>query len=48
VENQMKKRIPSFKELVINNKLQIQEDLRELEKIEVKIEDKHSKKLQLS
>ncbi|WML52621.1 FbpB family small basic protein [Neobacillus sp. PS3-12] len=44
----MKKRIPSFKELVINNKLQIQEDLRELEKIEVKIEDKHSKKLQLS
>jgi hypothetical protein len=44
----MKKRILSFKELVLNNKQQIQEDLRELEKIEVKIEDKHSKRLQLS
>jgi hypothetical protein len=44
----MKKRILSFKELVLNNKQQIQEDLKELEKIEVKIEDKHSKRLQLS
>lgn len=44
----MKKRILSFKELVITNKQQIQEDHRELEKIEVRIEEKHLKKLQLS
>jgi hypothetical protein len=48
VEKRMKKRIPSFKELVINNKQQIQEDHREIEKIEVRIEEKHLKRLQLS
>lgn len=41
----MRKRKPSFKELVMNNKQQIKEDLKEIEKIEERIEEKHSKRL---
>jgi len=44
----MRKRQPSFKELVINNKQQIKEDLKEIERIETRIEEKHSKRLLFS
>lgn len=40
----MRKRKLSFKELVLNNKQQIEEDLKAIERIEARIEDKHSKK----
>lgn len=41
----MRRRKPSFKELVIDNKLAIKRDHKELERIEEKIEDKYRKKL---
>lgn len=44
----MRKRKVNFKELVINNKLQIKEDMKEMERIEARIDEKHSKKLILS
>jgi hypothetical protein len=44
----MKKRKPSLQELIVINKEQIKEDLRELEKIENKIEERHIKGLQIS
>jgi hypothetical protein len=44
----MRGRKPSFKELVVDNKQAIKRDLKEMERIEEKIEDKHSKKLQFS
>ncbi|WP_154663467.1 FbpB family small basic protein [Neobacillus dielmonensis] len=36
----MRKRILSFKELVVSNKQQIKEDLKTIEKIETRIENK--------
>ncbi len=44
----MKKRKPSFQELVTKNKEQIKEDLKEIEKIENRIEERHSKNQQIS
>lgn len=44
----MRKRKISFKELLIDNKQEIQSDVKALEKIEKKIEDKHAKKLLIS
>jgi hypothetical protein len=44
----MKKRKPNLQELIVINKQLIKEDLRELEKIENKIEARHTKKTQIS
>jgi hypothetical protein len=44
VERKMRKRKITFKELVLNNKQQLKEDLKEIEKIEVRIEDRYTKK----
>jgi hypothetical protein len=44
----MKKRKPNLQELIVINKEQIKEDLKELEKIENKIEERHIKRLQIS
>jgi hypothetical protein len=44
VDGTMRKRKLSFKELVLNNKQQIEEDLKAIERIEARIEDKNSKK----
>nr|WP_263327417.1 FbpB family small basic protein [Neobacillus sp. Marseille-Q6967] len=44
----MRKRKISFKELLIDNKQEIQSDVKALEKIEKKIEEKHAKKLLIS
>ncbi|MEH6904846.1 FbpB family small basic protein [Neobacillus drentensis] len=41
----MRKRKLSFKELVIDNKQEIKSDLKALERIETKIDDKYSNKL---
>jgi hypothetical protein len=41
----MRKRKLSFKELVMDNKEEIKSDLKAMERIESKIDDKHSKKL---
>jgi hypothetical protein len=39
----MRKRKVSFKELVINNKQEIKNDSKALDRIETKIDEKHSK-----
>jgi hypothetical protein len=39
----MRKRKVSFKELVINNKQEIKNDIKALDRIETKIDEKHSK-----
>jgi hypothetical protein len=39
----MRKRKVSFKELVINNKQEIKNDIKALDRIEMKIDEKHSK-----
>jgi hypothetical protein len=44
----MKKRKLSFKELIMENKLELIRDAKAIEKIEIKIDNKHSKRLQLS
>lgn len=44
----MRKRKLSFNEMVIDNKQEIIKDLKAIEKIETKIDDKHSKKLLFS
>jgi hypothetical protein len=44
VEIPMRKRKVSFKELVLNNKQQIKEDLKAIERIEARIDNKHSKR----
>jgi len=44
----MRKRKLSFKELIIDNKQEIKGDLKALERIEARIEEKHAKKLQFS
>ncbi|MEH7083310.1 FbpB family small basic protein [Neobacillus drentensis] len=41
----MRKRKLSFKELVKDNKQEIESDFKAMERIETKIDDKHSKKL---
>jgi len=41
----MKKRIPSFQELVKENKQELMRDERELDRIELKLEKKHEKEL---
>ena len=41
----MRKRKLSFKELVKDNKQEIQSDYKAMERIETKIDDKHSEKL---
>lgn len=41
----MKKRRPSFKDLVIENKRELMKDEEEMNRIERKLEIKHSKKL---
>lgn len=40
----MRKRKLSFKELVIDNKQEIKGDLKALEKIEARIEERHAEK----
>ena len=40
----MRKRKVSFKELVLNNKQQIKDDLKAIERIETRIDNKHSKR----
>jgi hypothetical protein len=44
----MRKRKLSFKELVMENKQEIKSDFKALERIEAKIDDKHSKKVVFS
>lgn len=44
----MRKRKLSFKDLVTNNKQEINKDEKALEKIEIKIDSKHTKKWQLT
>ncbi|MDF2854952.1 MAG: Fur-regulated basic protein [Neobacillus sp.] len=39
----MRKRKVSFKELVISNKQEIKNDIKALDRIETKIDEKHSK-----
>lgn len=41
----MRKRKVSFKELLLDNKQEIKSDLKAMERIETKIDDKHSNKL---
>ena len=41
----MRKRKLSFKELVMDNKQEIKNDLKALERIETKIDEKHSNKV---
>ncbi len=41
----MKKRIPSFEELVKENKLELLRDEKEIDRIEMKLEKKHEKQL---
>ncbi|MCM3118308.1 FbpB family small basic protein [Neobacillus sp. MER 74] len=41
----MRKRNLSFKELVKDNKQEIESDFKAIERIETKIDDKHSKNL---
>jgi hypothetical protein len=41
----MKKRIPSFEELVKENKLELLRDEKEIDRIELKLEKKHEKQL---
>lgn len=41
----MKKRIPSFEELVRENKLELLRDEKEIARIELKLEKKHEKQL---
>jgi hypothetical protein len=44
----MKKRKQSFKELILANKLELIRDAKAIERIENKIDHKHSSKLQLT
>jgi hypothetical protein len=44
VERKMRKRKLTFKELVLNNKQQLKDDLKEIENIEARIEDRYTKK----
>lgn len=48
VEERLRKRKLNFKELVMDNKQEIKSDLKALERIEAKIDDKHSNKLLFS
>ncbi|MEH7076940.1 FbpB family small basic protein [Neobacillus drentensis] len=41
----MRKRKLNFKELVMDNKQEIKSDLKAMERIETKIDDKHSNQL---
>lgn len=41
----MKKRIPSFEELVKENKLELMRNEKEIDRIELKLEKKHEKEL---
>jgi hypothetical protein len=44
----MRKRKLSFKELILENKQEIIRDTKAIERIEIKIDNKHYKKLQIS
>jgi hypothetical protein len=44
VEKQMRKRNISFKKLVDDNKQELKSDLKAMERIEAKIDKKHSKR----
>jgi hypothetical protein len=44
VEKQMRKRNISFKKLVDDNKRELKSDLKAMERIEAKIDKKHSKR----
>ncbi|WP_442600014.1 FbpB family small basic protein [Neobacillus sp. D3-1R] len=44
----MRKRKLNFKELILQNKQEIVSDSKAIERIEIKIDNKHFKKLQVS
>ncbi|WP_102347484.1 FbpB family small basic protein [Bacillus sp. Marseille-P3661] len=43
----MKKRRPKFEDLIKQNKLELMENKKELDRIDLKIENKHAKELEL-